>query len=45
MVASLYGSVGKDFVYHACGHDWSEDFLIFHITLWHLLSDFRGMAK
>jgi len=37
---NLCGSVGKDFVYDACGSDWSENFLIFHITYDMLLSDY-----
>jgi len=45
----LCGSVGKDFLYHACGHEFESrlnwefyDFL-HHLCL--LLSDYRGMAK
>jgi len=45
--ASLCGSVGKDFIYHACGHEsrlkWK--FSNFPHHLWLLLSDYRGMAK
>jgi len=39
-VPTLWGSVGKDFVYHACGHE-------FESSTSSLLSDYRyrGMAK
>jgi len=37
---TICGSVGNDFVYHACGHE----FEFFHI-IYDLLSDYRGMAK
>jgi len=46
---SLCGSVGKDFVYHACGHEfesrlkWKFSNFPHHLRL--LLSDYRGMAK
>jgi len=46
---SLYGTVGKDFVYHACGHEfesrlkWKISNFPHHLLL--LLSNYRGMAK
>jgi len=47
--ASLCGSVGKDLVYHACGHEFKSrmiwNFLNFLLRLWLLFSDYWGMAK
>jgi len=44
-----WGSVGKDFVYHACGHEFESrlkwKFSNFPHHQWLLLSDYRGMAK
>jgi len=41
---SLCGSVGKDFVYHACGHEFESrlkwKFSNFPHHLWRLLSDY-----
>jgi len=47
--ASLSGSIGKDFAYHASGHEF-ESRLKWNLSnfphhLWLLLSDDRGMAK
>jgi len=48
-VASLCGSVGKDFVYHVCGHEFESrlkwKFSNFPHHLWLMLSDCRGTAK
>jgi len=42
-------SVGKDFAYHACGHEFKSrlkwKFSNFPHHLWLLLSDYRGMVK
>jgi len=43
IIASLCGSVGKDLVYHACGHEF--EFSVFPRHLWLLLSEYRGVAK
>jgi len=41
--------IGKDFVYHVCGHEFESrlkwKFSNFPHHLWLLLSDYRGMAK
>jgi len=45
----LCGSVGKDFVYHACGHELESrlkwKFSNFPYHLWLLLSDYGVMSK
>jgi len=49
LLASLCGSVSKDFVYHACGQEFESrpkwKFSNFPHHLWLLLSDNRSMAK
>jgi len=45
----IRGAVGKDFVYHACGHEFESrlkwNFSNFTYHLWPLLSDYRGMTN
>jgi len=49
LLTSLCGLVGKDFVYHACGHEFESrlkrKFSNFPHHLGLLLTDYRGMAK
>jgi len=49
VLASLCGSVGEDFVYHACGHEFKSrvkrKFSNFPHHLWLLLTDYRGIAE
>jgi len=49
IIVSLCGSVGKDFVCHACGHEFESrpkwKFSNFPHHLWLVFSDYRGVAK